>query len=91
MSYCRWGQPDSDIYVYYASDYWLVCCGCCLKAGPNADRGNLADARFQKYSEMLAHMAEHTNLGHKVSPRALVTLETEKRQNGNILRQPGVR
>ena len=56
MSYCRFG-PESDVYIYTTGKY-LVCDTCKIK-------GNKSFATL-RYSRMVVHLEEHSNVGHKV-------------------------
>jgi hypothetical protein len=56
MSFVRWGQDQSDVYVYagelVGTGPVLVCCGCAVFAPTAAD--------------MLAHLQRHTDAGDTV-------------------------
>jgi len=61
MSYARWSET-SDVYVYAHYMGHVECCGCLL------DDSNRA---FGSAEEVVAHMQEHVEAGHKVPPHLL--------------------
>ena len=66
MSYCRFGEDGSDVYVY-PSTSCIVCCGCSLDGAYEADTPR----------EMLNHLTLHIVKGHKVPRDAIDRLEQE--------------
>lgn len=60
MSYARFGA-SSDVYVYDDAGGYIACCGCIL--------GNEWD--FHSVDEIVTHMQEHVDAGHKVNPSLL--------------------
>jgi hypothetical protein len=55
MSIIRWGEQDSNVYIYEDMDGRLVCCAC---DGPNAVTTDTA--------EMMVHLKWHRDQGHIV-------------------------
>lgn len=54
MSLVRFGQEDSDVYVYPGEEGW-ICCGCHLdRRGPYSD------------AELIQHLNDHRESGDKV-------------------------
>lgn len=71
MSYARRG-PDSDVYVFRnASDDKLDCYECRLEDEPGKT------VKFDKPSEMVAHLDEHIDVGHNVPAHCLRRLTFE--------------
>ncbi len=56
MSYCRFREGQSDVYLYHDIDGYYHCCGCKLSG----------DARLETLAEALAHLEAHRKAGHKV-------------------------
>jgi hypothetical protein len=73
MSYCRFG-PDSDVYVYSNLDGKVECCWCAL----SETRETVPLTR----EEMLAHLWDHEQAGHKVPDYA--TLRGEIASGGSV-------
>jgi hypothetical protein len=55
MSFIRWGEQDSSVYIYENVDGRLICCAC---DGPNAITTDKA--------EMMAHLTWHRDRGDTV-------------------------
>ena len=55
MSYARFGEHGSDVYVYEAWDLGLVCCGC--------------DFHTDDTAKFLAHLRLHQRHGSRVTQR----------------------
>jgi hypothetical protein len=68
MSYCRFG-PDSDVYVYPVGGGKVECCWCAL----SETRETVSLTR----GEMLAHLWDHEQAGHKVPDYATLRLRGE--------------
>lgn len=60
MSYARFAA-DSDVYVFFNCDGYYECCACRIAW----DEHKLSPW-VETAEEMLAHMAEHIEKGHKV-------------------------
>lgn len=60
MSYARFGE-NSDVYVYSHVGGFIECCGCIL--------GDKWD--FHSVAEIVTHLHEHVEAGHKVHPELL--------------------
>ncbi len=76
MSYARWGEDGSHVYVYGMHDGeedWLTCVQCKLRPG----KGSFT---CKTPGEMLRHLLEHRAQGHTVPGRALTRLEEEDGQ-----------
>ena len=68
MSYCRFGEEGSDVYVF-GSSLGIECCGCSLRQG----HSTLAATP----QAMIAHLAEHKGAGHYVPIAAIERLWLE--------------
>lgn len=66
MSYVRLG-PDSDLYIYEAAE-GFVCQWCALRTE--------GDTVTVTAAEMIAHVREHVDAGHKVKDYVIQALET---------------
>lgn len=77
MSYCRWGEDGSDVYVFGASasiddaDDYLVCMHL-------DDAGSFT---CKTPGEMIAHLREHRHRGDVVPDRAFERLQEESRES----------
>lgn len=59
MSFVRFGEDGSDVYVYDDVGGYVTCCGCSL---------GREDFHTTDLDAMLAHLAEHRAAGHEVPP-----------------------
>lgn len=66
MSIIRFGEQDSDIYVYLSSDGW-ECCGCCF-----ASEGHRVMLKTNE--EMIRHLELHRLTGDVVPEKAFSEL-----------------
>lgn len=93
MSFVRKGD-DSDVYVYEsANSLDFVCCVCQLtdkikSVGNNSwDKGKVywehVDTSFENVSDMLLHLKDHKNAGHKVPSRAFENLKERQKEGDN--------
>ena len=75
MSYARWGEDGSSVYVIAVGDAshtdYLTCLQCKLQ------RAGAGSFTCKTPREMLAHLHEHIARGDTVPPRALIRLEEE--------------
>lgn len=71
MSYARFGQDGSDVYVYLDCGGWLACCGCSLH-----DEG-----RFDTTANLITHLELHKAAGHDVPDECIEALEAEAAEN----------
>lgn len=67
MSYARFGQQGSDVYVYFDKTEGYVCSCCGLAEGP--DRTTLRRA-----TRMIRHLEAHRDAGDTVPERAFALL-----------------
>lgn len=65
MSYARWGRDGSDVYVYQHIKGPMVCCGCLLAREPDAPTP-WPDFHATTVADMLEHLAQHRDAGHRV-------------------------
>jgi hypothetical protein len=72
MSYARFGEQGSDVYVYLCTAGYLECCACALR-----------DGRFVAHTtrEMLAHLDEHEAAGHRLAARTRRELAADAAEN----------
>lgn len=72
MSYCRFGEDDSDVYVFRTGSRGLgtlECCGCIL-----GERSFYCQTEQQMIDHLHLHLAE----GHLVPQKAFDRLEAER-------------
>lgn len=70
MSYCRWNEDGSNVYVFEHCDApGKILCYCCGLDGVEHFLGSR--------QEMIDHLKRHQELGHVVSPRAFKELQKE--------------
>lgn len=74
MSYARFSDDYSDVYVYLDVNGYLRCCACLLD-GPNKSEA------FFTTADMLAHLAQHVAAGHKVPEGCIDGLNDEAAMN----------
>ena len=79
MSYCRFTQKDSDVYVYANVPGGVICCACRLTQ--KNEYGIYKDTVCETEKDMLKHLCEHMSMGHKVPKRAIKRLEREMKEN----------
>ena len=77
MSFVRFGEDNSDVYVY-ESAMGLECCGCKLNK-------TLEFKYFSLYSEMIEHLQLHQDQGHQVPEFVFVELRESKLHDGNLV------
>jgi hypothetical protein len=70
LSYARFSEGESEVYVYRHIFGDLRCCSCRILA-------NHLDFVALTEEDMLAHLNEHRALGHLVPDRAFTRLQAE--------------
>lgn len=75
MSYCRFGERGSDVYVICTGDNHLECMACCL----NSEK----TLRYTTRKEMINHLKEHMEKGHTVPSFVFKRLECEINELGD--------
>lgn len=70
MSYARWGEDGSNVYVFGTGDE-IVCMQCTLDPDPGGSFST------RQPGEMLAHLKRHREAGHIVPERAFERLFLE--------------
>lgn len=75
MSICRW-SGESDVYVYESTEGGYVC-----NSGANDSHED--EFRCQTPAEMLAHLVEHREAGHRVPGYAIDALSVEAAHQGD--------
>jgi hypothetical protein len=82
MSYSRWGQDGSSVYVFLNTNGYLECCGCGLHADPSK---SLDEREFGFYtlrtSKMISHLHEHIKAGECVPEYCIDRLLKDKTEN----------
>jgi len=70
MSYARFGEDGSDVYVIWSVEGRLIC---------------YCDAQFvtEKFSEMITHLEEHVSKGDTVPQRAFDCLKEDMEERGD--------
>lgn len=76
MSYIRFGEQGSDVYVYQDANNSLVCCACKFIGDQPVDHDYTCDRR----SRMIAHLLRHVKAGHVVPQKAFHSLRSEMRK-----------
>lgn len=71
MSYARFGQDGSDVYIFMSTGGWLECCWCSL--GETFEASSTA--------EMLAHIDEHRSVGDFVPGHVPLDLQLDDSSN----------
>jgi hypothetical protein len=69
MSYCRFGEDGSDVYIFASVRGGIECCGCWVNSGESI---NVATQE-----EMLHHINLHRRAGHHVPYEVDQRLSTE--------------
>lgn len=79
MSYIRFGEDGSSVYVFLAESGHLECCGCISR-----EHGS-----FKAYSlgDMLHHLQAHRNAGHRVPRYVDDRLEAEREEIEDFINQ----
>lgn len=81
MSYARFGQDKSSVYVYLSVKGHLECCGCMLD-----ETGN-ASWVYPDTDSMIAHLREHIAAGDTVPDNVIPELEADKEQNEDFIKE----
>ena len=76
MSYCRMGK-DSDLYVLHAG-YGFECVNCKLQPKYQGYGMHMSTVRKTR-KQMIKHINQHIEAGHKVPERAISRLNNEIR------------
>jgi hypothetical protein len=58
VSYVRFAEDGSQVYVYEHVDGWIECCGCALAAG--------TCGKFYTRGACITHLRDHEAAGHRV-------------------------
>ena len=74
MSYVRWGQDGSDVYIFDHVNYGLFCDAC-----PIRPHRSMAGFIAGNNALMLAHIERHRDLGHHVPEYVSDRLREEAR------------
>ncbi|MEU3052233.1 hypothetical protein [Streptomyces griseus] len=74
MSYVRWGEQGSDVYVFWHVEGWIECCGCSLR-----------EDGFQAASadEMEQHLKEHRSVGDCVPDNVMPEIRADEKARVN--------
>lgn len=98
MSYIRFGEDGSDVYVYLSTSGHLECSMCPLQKreqveDPNAFLGfylksvePVIQTEFDNTADMLAHLELHIAAGHCVPPRVMTELRADAEENDDWMR-----
>jgi hypothetical protein len=77
MAIVRW-EDDSDVYVYEDVKGGFVCEGCAdIGKGFSGRVDGSTSYRCSTAAEMLLHLLDHREKGHKVPERAIEALKDE--------------
>lgn len=74
MSYIRFGEDGSNVYMYGSKDDWICCCFCAL-----AEKSQY----LKTHQDAMMHLDEHRKHGHIVPEHVYERLraeDAEKRQ-----------
>ena len=79
MSYCRFGNPESDAYIYPSIQGGIVCCACRLLPKIKYPSGYVwyQDFVVDTADEMLTHAIEHNLKDSPVPAYAIERLTKE--------------
>lgn len=80
MSYARWGQHDSDVYVFLSTSGKLECCGCSLSD----------EWTYDSTDAMIAHLREHQAAGDHVPADCIARLEEKREDNDAFIAAGGL-
>lgn len=77
MSYCRFGEEGSEVYMYLGVK--IVCCACLLQPiqrieATTGSYGIHEDKEFDTIGAAIAHLNVHERAGHKVPKKAYTRL-----------------
>ncbi len=75
MSYCRWGENGSDVYMFPHTMGWVCCCGCKL-------HGDDSDTTFTDRRDAIEHLLAHRAKGDTVPEYAIERLRQELADEG---------
>lgn len=75
MSYARFRQGVSDVYVYHHYQGFIECCGCHLTKPETPDPWGFFYANTAR--EILEHLDQHRESGDLVPERAYVRIKEE--------------
>ena len=70
MSYCRFAENESDVYLYDHVERYFECCACSLS-------GNRTSTQMSTIPEVLRHLNNHIEKGDLVPGYAFARLEEE--------------
>lgn len=74
MSYVRFGEDGSDVYVYGHVDGFITCVDCLLGTGGSYS----TDTDLGRFDQMIVHVIDHLRFGHTV-PDSVITRLIERR------------
>lgn len=74
MAYARKGFNQSDVHVVLGYDGEYVCIGCELAAPTAATAAELPDVRAETAQDMITHLRQHQQHGHRVPEETLSRL-----------------
>ncbi|MFD4474624.1 hypothetical protein ACFWPU_00705 [Streptomyces sp. NPDC058471] len=77
MSYARFGEGGSDVYVYMHVWRHLECCWCRLVA----DERPFASFKARSTQEMVDHLQEHVDAGDDVPSHVIPELLADDAEN----------
>lgn len=81
MSYARFGEEGSSVYVYMHVEGWLECCWCDLIR-------DAACFEARSTAEMVEHLRKHEEAGDVVPPGVIAELEADDAENFPARRLP---
>ncbi len=73
MSYARFGEDGSDVYVFCGGGY-LECCACVLRLSHRQGPVQFVGDAGKACDDMLVHLDAHREQGHVVPERAFEAL-----------------
>jgi len=77
MSYARFGDGCSDVYVFLDVGGYLTCCAC----GIYIPKGKLSSFTCTTSDEMIQHLREHQSAGHQVEEHTFKNLLADAKEN----------
>jgi hypothetical protein len=80
MSYVRFGEEGSDVYIYMSVGGWIECCACPLQ-----------QESFKAYNtqEMIYHVSQHREAGHFIPYYVEEELREDDKENMKYIEECG--
>lgn len=66
MSYARFKEGVSDVYMYHHYMGFIECCGCWISDEVPDEYGEIPSPRFETPRRAIMHLMDHVSRGYKV-------------------------